>query len=119
MRTPCDIADRLDAFADEVRSLPPRWSLVVAVRSGCVLTSDQAGFIAATSGETVRRRCEQTAASDRPLGVKVAGSWLVDRETLLDMIEDERGHHDRLAAETRAQKIAALWASPQAVAKIA
>jgi hypothetical protein len=77
---PAQLAERLEQIAAMVRRLPAASDWIDAYLSGEMLLTDQAVEIAATSTETIRRRCEATASTSRPLGVLIAGSvWLLSR----------------------------------------
>jgi hypothetical protein len=74
-----------------------------------LLTLDQAADVAECSDEKIRRACELAAATNNPIGVKLAGRWLVGKARLLDDLEggklDRRGGLDaRRRAEERARK---------------
>lgn len=59
--------------------------------------------------DTIRRRAETAALTDKPIAVLLAGAvWLFSRRRLLDSIEARDGLPARLAAETRARKNAEL-----------
>jgi hypothetical protein len=112
---PAQLAEHLEQIAAMVRRLPAASDWIDAYLSGEILLTDQAAEIAATSTETIRRRCEATASTSRPLGVLIAGSvWLVSRSGLLGWIEaHEGGAPAMLAARSRAEKLAEMRSSPQ------
>src|SRR5262249_48252797 len=62
------------------------------------------------SDEKLRKLCELTAGTKRPLGIKIAGRWLASVPKLLDDLEqgildrDRRGPDERRRAEERAKK---------------
>jgi hypothetical protein len=108
------VAKCLDTLAAELRRRPAGRNWIDEFLSGEILRSDQAAVIADVSPETIRRRCEAAALTNRHLGVLIAGSvWLVSREGLLDWIELREGKPARLAAATRAEKLTVMWSSPQ------
>jgi hypothetical protein len=111
---PKHLAQRLERIATELRQLPARNDWIDAYLAGEILLTDQAADIAGVSSETIRRRCEAAAATNRPLGILLAGSvWAVSRQRLLDSIEVREGKPAMLAAATRAEKYTAMRASPQ------
>jgi hypothetical protein len=90
--------------------------VIALIIAGELLTLDQADDVAECSDETIRRACELSAATSNPIGVKLAGRWLVGKARLLDDIEAGRlGRREpdaRQRAEARAAKYAG-WAGPQ------
>ena len=73
--------------------------------------------VAECSDEKIRKQCELTAGTKRPLGIKFAGRWMVGKSELLDDLEQgkidrRRGPHVRQRAEERARKYEG-WARPQ------
>jgi hypothetical protein len=108
------VAIALDAAAAELRSRPQGRHWIDEFFSSEMLLTDQAAVIAATSRETIRRRCEAVADTHRALGVLIAGSvWLVSRQRLFDWIEAHEGAPAMLAARSRAEKLTETWSSPQ------
>jgi hypothetical protein len=119
------LAAELDRFAadarrlgERARQLDSRGDVIDSILAGELLTLEQAADIAGCSDEKIRRACEQAAAAKDPIGVKVAGRWLVGKTRLLDLIErgkldGRRGREARLRAEERAAKYEG-WARPQA-----
>ena len=57
-----------------------------------------------TYPETIRRWCITAEYTDRPLGLQIAGIWLVDVPELLRQLEARRGERARRAAEARLEK---------------
>jgi hypothetical protein len=101
------VAAALDTLAAELRRRPASRTWIDDYFAGEMLYTDQAAVIAAVSSETIRRRCEAAALTNRPLGILIAGSvWLVSLSGLLDQIELREGKPARLAAATRAEKLA-------------
>src|SRR6266566_9399052 len=93
------VAKALDTLAAALRRRPASRTWIDEYLSGEILLTDQAAVLAALSSETIRRRCEAAAPTNRPLGVLIAGSvWLVSRSQLLDQIELREGKPARLAA---------------------
>jgi hypothetical protein len=105
-------------LADRVRQLENvDGSVVTRILQGELLQLDQAADIAECSDEKIRKQCELTAGTKRPLGVKFAGRWMVGKLELLDDLEQgkidrRRGPHVRQRAEERASKYEG-WARPQ------
>ena len=109
-----DLAQLLEQAAAALRQRPKTRNFIDDYFSGEMLRTDQAATIAAVSSETIRRRCETAALTNRPLGLLIAGSvWLVSLSRLLDQIELREGRPAMLAAATRAEKIAEMRSSPQ------
>jgi X-X-X-Leu-X-X-Gly heptad repeat protein len=114
--------DRLAAGAsrltDRLRQLENvDGSVVARILRGELLQLDQAADIAECSDEEIRKQCELTAGTKRPLGVKIAGRWMVGKLELLGDLEQgridrRRGSHVRQHAEERAKKYEG-WARPQ------
>jgi hypothetical protein len=101
---------------------PPIGDVVDQILSGALLTLEQAADIAECSDEKIRKQCELTAGTNRPLGIKFGGRWLCGKERLIDDLEQgkidrRRGPHVRQRAEERAQKYAG-WARPQEPLKV-
>lgn len=104
-------------LADRLRQLETEGSVVTRILRGELLTLDQAADVAECSDEKLRKQCELTAGSNRPLGIKFANRWMVGKMELLDDLEhgkiDRRGGADvRQRAEERARKYEG-WARPQ------
>ena len=118
MSTDTDIAAALDQLAAALRQRPPQIGDVIdQILRGELLTLDQAGDVAECSDEKLRKQCVLTAATDRPLGIKIADRWFVSKARLLDDLEQgkidrRRGHDVRRRAEERAKKYEG-WARPQ------
>ena len=107
-------ADLLAELATRLAgSAKPATDWVDAFDAAELLRSEEAAAIADVSSETIRRRCVEAADIGKPLGVHFAGVWLVSRERLLCDIERRRGRSERLAAETRAEKVMKTRAPPQ------
>jgi hypothetical protein len=88
------------------------------VLRGELLPLASAGDVFECSDEKLRKLCELTVGTKRPLGVKLAERWLVSVPRLLDDLEqgtlDRRrcGPAERARAEARARKYEG-WARPQ------
>jgi hypothetical protein len=117
--------DRLTAdagrLADRVRQLENEGSVVARILGGELLNLEQAADVAECSDEKIRKQCELTAGTKRPLGIKFAGRWMVGKLELLDDLEEgkidrRRGPHVRQRAEERARKYEG-WARPQELLK--
>jgi hypothetical protein len=113
--------DRLTAdagrLADRVRQLENEGSVVARILRGELLNLEQAADVAECSDEKIRKQCELTTGTNRPLGIKFANRWMIGRLELLDDLEQgkidrRRGPHVRQRAEERARKYAG-WARPQ------
>jgi hypothetical protein len=108
-----DIANRLTELAAMLQQRPPVCDWVDAFREGSAFGSDVAAAIFGCSSDTAVRRANAAAEDGRPLGILLAGTWLFDRERLLNWIERKEGKPARLEAESRARKNADLRSSPQ------
>jgi hypothetical protein len=91
--------------------------VVDQILDGALLSLEQAADVGECSDEKIRKSCELTAGTKRPLGVKFAGRWFVGKARLLDDLEQgkidrRRGLHVRQRAEERARKYES-WARPQ------
>jgi hypothetical protein len=113
--------DRLTAHAGRlavrVRQLENEGSVVARILRGELLNLEQAADVAECSDEKLRRQCELTAGTKRPLGIKFANRWMVGKLELLDDLEQgkidkRRGPEARRRAEERARKYEG-WARPQ------
>jgi hypothetical protein len=113
--------DRLTAhagrLADRVRQLESEDSVIARILRGELLNLEQAADVAECSDEKLRKQCELTAGTNRPLGIKFANRWMVGKLELLDDLEQgkidrRRGPHVRQRAEKRAKKYES-WARPQ------
>jgi hypothetical protein len=113
--------DRLTAnagrLADRLRQLETESSVVARILRGELLTLEQAADVAECSDEKIRKQCELTSGTNRPLGIKFANRWMVGKLELLDDLEQgkidrRRGPHVRQRAEERARKYEG-WARPQ------
>jgi hypothetical protein len=114
---PAHLAERLEQMAAEVRQLPPRGDWVSAFADGEAIGTDEAGYIADLSAQTIRRRATEAAATDNPLGVWFAQSvWLISKRRLFISIELAHGRPALLAAMTRAAKYAEMRAPLQMTA---
>jgi hypothetical protein len=72
------LAAGVSRLADRVRQLENvDGSVVTRILQGELLQLDQAADIAECSDEKIRKQCELTAGTKRPLGVKFAGRWMV------------------------------------------
>lgn len=122
---PKKLAAKLDGIADATRRLADRvrqrenesGSVIARILRGELLSLDQAADVAECSDEKLRKHCELTAGTNRPLGIKFAGRWFVGQFELLDDLEQgkidrRRGPEVRLRAEERARKYEG-WARPQ------
>ncbi|MHC2415543.1 hypothetical protein ACVJGC_008134 [Bradyrhizobium diazoefficiens] len=111
------IADAAGRLADRVRQRENEGSVIARILRGELLNLDQAADVAECSDEKLRKHCELTAATNRPLGIKFAGRWMVGKLELLDDLEQgkidrRRGPDVRQRAEERARKYEG-WARPQ------
>jgi hypothetical protein len=70
-------------------------------RAGFILTTTDAAKIADVDAQTIRRWCEETENTDRPLGYLVGRLWLVDAPELLHQVEMREKLHARRVAQTR------------------
>jgi hypothetical protein len=97
---------------------PPSFRDVIdQILRGELLTLEQSADVAEGSDEKLRKLCELTAETKRPLGIRFAGRWFVGKVRLLDDLEQgkidrRRGPHVRQRAEERARKYEG-WARPQ------
>jgi hypothetical protein len=104
-------------LAIRVRQRESEGGVVARILRGDLLNLEQAADIAGCSDEKIRKQCELTAGTKRPLGIKFAGRWMVGKSELLDDLEQgkidrHRGPHVRQRAEERARKYEG-WARPQ------
>jgi hypothetical protein len=104
-------------LADRVRQLETEGSVVARILRGELLNLEQAADVAECSDEKIRKQCELTTGTNRPLGIKFANRWMVGRLELLDDLEQgkidrRRGLRVRQRAEERARKYEG-WARPQ------
>jgi hypothetical protein len=118
------LAAELDRVAGDARRLAERvrqhesdGSVVARILRGELLTLEQAADVAECSDEKIRKQCELTAGTNRPLGVKFANRWMVGKLELLDDLEQgridrRRGTDVRQRAEELAKKYEG-WARPQ------
>ncbi|WP_271602780.1 hypothetical protein [Bradyrhizobium sp. CCBAU 45384] len=111
------IADGARRLADRVRQRENEGSVIARILRGELLNLDQAADVAECSDEKLRKHCELSAETSRPLGIKFAGRWMVGKLELLDDLEqgkiDRRHGPDvRQRAEERARKYEG-WARPQ------
>jgi hypothetical protein len=113
-----ELAALLEQAAAELRQRPPQIGDVIdQILRGQLLTLDQAGDIAECSDEKLRKQCVLTAATDRPMGIKIADRWFVSKARLLDDLEQgkidrRRGPDVRRRAEECAKKYEG-WARSQ------
>jgi hypothetical protein len=115
------LATELRRFADRVQQLETSGDVVDLILNGALLSLEQTADVAECSDEKIRKQCELTAGTKRPLGVKFAGRWFVGKAPLLDDLEQgkidrRRGPHVRQRAEERARKYEE-WARPQELLK--
>lgn len=119
------LATELERLADDTLRLAGRirrrenetGSVITRMLRGELLTLDQGADVAECSDEKLRKHCELTAGTSRPLGIKFAGRWFVGKLELLDdlergKIDRRRGPDVRQRAEERARKYEG-WARPQ------
>ncbi|WP_271508722.1 hypothetical protein [Bradyrhizobium sp. CCBAU 11357] len=111
------IADASQRLADRVRQRENEGSVIARILRGELLNLEQAADVAECSDEKLRKHCELTAGTSRPLGIKFAGRWMVGKLELLDDLEQgkidrRRGPEVRQRAEERARKYEG-WARPQ------
>src|SRR5437879_11911694 len=109
------LADQLVQIAAELARQPPQGGWIDQFRRGEILAVSQAAKVASVTNETIRRWCEQSADTERPIGHLVADSlWLVDLGELLHFIEAYRGGLPaRLAAQTNWEKQVKTWSATQ------
>jgi len=119
-----EVATELERLADDTLRLAGRirrreneGSVVARILRGELLSLDQAADVAECSDEKLRKHCELTAGTSRPLGIKFAGRWFVGKLELLDDLEQgkidrRRGPDVRQRADERARKYEG-WARPQ------
>jgi hypothetical protein len=75
-----ELAALLEHAAAELRQRPPQIGDVIdQILRGELLTLDQAGDVAGCSDEKLRKQCVLTAATSRPLGIKIADRWFVSK----------------------------------------
>ncbi|WMT71901.1 hypothetical protein [Bradyrhizobium sp. Ash2021] len=115
-------ADAAD-LAIRVRQRESEGGVVARILRGDLLNLEQAADIAECSDEKIRKQCELTAGTKRPLGIKFAGRWMVGKSELIDDLEQgkidkRRGPLVRQRAEERARKYEG-WARPQEPLKLA
>jgi hypothetical protein len=115
-----ELADHLEAVATQaaiaLRLVTPArdWLDEILDASGDGLRSHEAAYIADFSTDTVCRRAEAAALTNKPIGILMAGAvWLISLRRLLVAIELEGGLPARLEAQTRAEKNAYLRLLPQ------
>jgi len=118
---PTSLAADLDRLADRVRQLDSEGDVVDLILGGALLSLDQSADVAECSDEKIRKACELSAGTKRPLAVRFAGRWLIGKARLLDDLEQgkidrRRGPHVRQRAEERARKYEG-WARPQELLK--
>ena len=83
----------LHQLADRLQRLETSSDVVDQILDGALLSLEQAADVGECSDEKIRKSCELTAGTKRPLGVKFAGRWFVGKERLLDDLE--QGKIDR------------------------
>jgi hypothetical protein len=69
------------------------------IRDG--LTLEHAAYARQCSAETMRKECEESAATKRPLEFKFPKGWIMGKTRLLDSVEEKESAHARRVAETR------------------
>jgi hypothetical protein len=112
------IALHLEALAELGWTPPAIEDVTDQILRGELLTLEQAGDVFECSDEKLRKLCELTVGTKRPLGIKFAGRWLVSVPRLLEDLEQgtldrrRRGVDVRLRAEERTKKYEG-WARPQ------
>jgi hypothetical protein len=115
------LADQLEAAAAALRLAAVHgrdWLDEILDADGDGIRSDQAAHIAGVSVDTVGRRAEAAAAAGRPIGVLMAGVWLISLRRWLDAIEQRDGMPARLVAQSRVDKNADLRLLPQKSARL-
>jgi hypothetical protein len=106
---PDRIPRALERIAEELRQQPSAGDWVDAFAERDAIGTDEAGFIADCSAQTIRRRASEATASGKPIGIWFAQSvWVISKRRLLDDIEARDGLPGRLAAISRADKYVAL-----------
>jgi hypothetical protein len=94
------LATLLERAVAELRQRRPR-TWIEQFRAGLVLRASEAANVAGVDAQTIRRWCEATENTDRPLGFLVGRLWLVDAYELLHQVEVRDGLHARRVAESR------------------
>jgi hypothetical protein len=108
----------LEALAELGWAPPATEDVIDQILRGELLPLVLAADVFECSDEKLRKLWELMAGEKRPLGVNVAGRWLVSVPRLFDDLEQgtldrrRRGRHERLRAEQRAAKYEG-WARPQ------
>lgn len=88
-----------------VESRRKRKDMSAMMESGELIETAVAGEIGDCSARSVRTRCQETEDVGAPIGLRLGGQWLVFASLWLIDIEQRKGAHARLEAETRAQKL--------------
>jgi hypothetical protein len=104
MTADTEIAALLEQAAAELRQRHRQRNWIDAFREGEALPLSRAAEIAGADPETIRRWCAAAEYTDRPLGYRVGGLWLVDMPELSRQLEARRGERARGAAEARLEK---------------
>src|SRR5258708_35320456 len=117
-----DLIARLETAATEavaaLRLRPASDDWVSAFVDGDAIGTDEAAYIWNCVPETIRRRAEAAAGTNRPLGIWFAQSvWLISKARLFDAIEFREGLSGRLAAVSRATKYTEMRAQPQLLSR--
>jgi hypothetical protein len=100
-------------MASTLRERPPDRDWVDAYDNGSALSTGQAAHICDCSDDTIRRWAETAADAGQPIGILIAGVWVIDLQRLLNAVERRRDLHARRVAESRAKKNAELRSSLQ------
>lgn len=92
------------ATLTELGWAPPAMEDVIdQILRGELLPLGLAGDVFECSDEKLRKLCELTAGTKRPLGVKFAGRWLVSVPRLLDDLEQGTLDRRRRGPDARAR----------------
>jgi hypothetical protein len=118
MDDPRAIAEALHRAADSVARLDAVDWVDAHLRNHDIRSTDEIAYICECSPDTVRRRAIDAAAVGHPLGIMVAGVWLLSLNRTLDWLEHNIDLHARRRAEFRARENADLRPRPQTEAEI-
>ncbi|MGD0332451.1 MAG: hypothetical protein ABSA90_04250 [Xanthobacteraceae bacterium] len=99
-----ELAAKLAASIAPPAQSVPDW--MQDLDSGELLTTLDAAEICGVQPEAIRKRCQDLEELGTPIGRCVSGKiWLVSKRLLLADIEQRKGEHGRLVAESRAEKM--------------
>ena len=119
MDDPRLIAEVLHRAADSVArfDVVPDW-VDAFYRDKDMRSTDEIAHIFERSPDTIRRRAEASAAEGYPLGIMVAGVWLLSLNRCLRWVQEHQGQHARLIVEDRIKENANLRLKPQTAPEI-